>query len=311
MKLLTISIFTLILSTLFSCSRDDMTGINPSTTQINFEGEGGQENVSFADGNWKIAKVINQDGNQTIFGNTFSLDGILIQENKSLELDGLGSLEATSSAKGFGIKRETETSLAIYLNENFTKKVFGFVIIIESETDSWQISVNQKMSQGYEINSIKYTIESSDNDSIFVRKGESYSFDINSSVQQTFSFDPFVNTSELSRFIGNAEGAFPWKQTDSAMVNIPTLISKDEVFTDGVVSPYSNELTQKDSRFKGQMTEVTIPQGQSKFIIELEYRKRQVSYALHVTNNRTKENKIITGKWVETAPTGNFEMAWL
>lgn len=310
MKHLNIPVFVLILISLLSCSRDDLTLINSSSTTLNFEGEGGQKDISFTDGDWKITKVINQDNNQNIFGSIYLSDGDLIQENEILKLDSLGSLEAIWSDKGFIINRETVTSIVVHVKENFTKESFGFIIFLESGNESKQIVVNQKPSQGYEIESIKYTIENNDNDSLFVQERETYSFDINSSLQQTFSLDPFVNTFELSQFKSNEDAAFPWKGADAVMVKVPTQIIDDQIFTNSETSLYSNELTQKDSKFKGQVEEVPLPQGQSKLTVEIEYRKRKVSYTLHLINKRTKEDKIVTGKWIETAPTGNYEIKW-
>lgn len=310
MKQFTHLLFALLLISFFSCSKDDLTSTDPSSTSIDFEGEGGVKNISFTNKDWKITKVVNQDNNQTIFGNIYSFDGNLIQENKILELDSFGSLEAIWSDKGFIIKHETETSVVIQLKENFTNKNFHFIIFLESGNDTKEIAINQKPSQGYTIKNIKYTIENNDNDSIFVEKGSTHSFNINSTTQQGFSFDPFINSFELSQFKSNSESAFPWKLTDSIAIEIPAHIIDNKVFTNDATSFYSNSLIQKPSKFKGQITEVAIPQGQTKFIVELEYRKRQVSYILHLVNNRTNEDKIITGKWVETAPTGNYKIEW-
>jgi len=58
------------------------------------------------------------------------------------------------------------------------------------------------------------------------------------------------------------------------------------------------------------MDSVTIPPGESVFFIEQEWRKRQVSYKLSLTNNRTGDEKIIEGKWIEVAPTGKYNLQW-
>lgn len=310
-KHLSICIFALILISLFSCSKDDVSLINPSSSQLNFEGEGGQESISFKSGNWKIKEVINQDNNHNVFGNIYSSDGKLIEENKVLRLDGLGSLEAIWSDKGFTIERDVETSMIVRLDENFTKENFGFIIYLESGNETKQVSVNQKPSQGYEIKSIKYTIGSSGRDSIFVEKGNIHSFNNNSSEEHSLLLEPFNGVFEFSQFVSNEKGAYPWTQTDSTMVEVPTQIIDDEVITNDRKSPYSNEITKKESRFKENTVEINIPQGQFKFVVELEYRKRRVSYTLQLMNNRTNENKIITGEWIETAPTGNFKINWL
>ena len=58
------------------------------------------------------------------------------------------------------------------------------------------------------------------------------------------------------------------------------------------------------------METITIPAGQSAFSTEIEYRKRVVSYELRLINNRTAEKKVIEGKWIESAPTGNYAIEW-
>lgn len=304
------TILFLMLISLFSCSKEDESLNNPSRSQLNFEGEGGQESIALPSGEWKITKVINQNNHQNIFGNIYSPSGNLLQKNNLLLLNGLGSLEAVWSNKGFVIERETETAMTIHLDENFTEENFGFMIYLESGNASKQISINQKPFEGYELKNIKYSIDNSAVDSVFIQKGKTYTFNINSTVQQTLSLDPFHDAFEFSQFESNVKGAFPWAQRDSIMVETPSQRINGELFTTNRQLPYSNELTKIDSKFKGQSTEINLPQGQSEFVVELEYRKRKVSYTLTLINNRTSAIKTITGKWIETAPTGNYEIKW-
>ena len=311
MKHLTIISVALLSFCLFSCNKDDLSGISPSSTLINFEGEGGQKKISFTNGDWEIAKVVNQNNNQKIFGDIYSINGNIVQRNHLLELDSLGRLEAVWSDKGFKIIRKTPTSIEVRLRENFTKKDFGFTIVLKSDKDLKRIKVNQKPSQGYKVESIKYTLEENDGDSIFSKLENPNSFDINASISPTVSFPPFVNNIEISQFESDEGSAFPWKQADSVMVKVPTKISGNKVLTNGEESPYSDESIVKDSKFKNKQTpKITIPLGKSKFFIKKEYRKRRVTYTLRLINNRTHKSKIVTGKWIETAPTGNYEIDW-
>lgn len=311
MKYLTPIAVILLSFCIFSCNKNNFGGIRPSSTQINFEGEGGRKEISFANGNWEIAKVINQNNDQKIYGDVYAINGSLIQENTLLELDSLGKLEAFWPDKGFSIIRETSTSIEVHLKENFTKRNFGFTLVLISGNELKKIKVNQKPSQGYTIKSIKYTLGKDDGDSMFVQQGKTYSFDNNTSLQQKVSFGPFANAVELSHFESHEEAAFPWKEADSVMVEVPTKISGNTVLTNGEKSPYSSEPTQKESKLKEQQSEkVTIPLGHSEFAPKIEYRKRSVTYTLHLINKRTKEDRIITGKWIGTAPTGKYEIDW-
>lgn len=266
--------------------------------------------ISFTNGDWEIAKVVNLDNDKSIFGDTYSINGELIQENHILQLDSLGKLKASWPGKGFSIIRKTPTSIELYLRENFTDKDFVFNIVLESGNELRRIKVSQKPSQGYKIKSIKYTVVENDSDSIYVGRGETYSFDINASIPPKVTFHPFLNIFEFSHFESLEDAAFPWTKADSAMVEVPTKILNGKVLTSGENAPYSNELVEKPSKFEEEIAEVTVPKGQSKFVVKIEYRKRRVTYTLHLISNRTKKDKIIKGKWIETAPTGNYTIDW-
>lgn len=94
------------------------------------------------------------------------------------------------------------------------------------------------------------------------------------------------------------------------MVEIPSGIWNGELYFNGEKTLYTNASIKSESEYSKQMETVTIPSGKSRFSVEIQYRKRRVSYSLYLENNRTKQEKVINGKWVEFAPTGNYTIRW-
>jgi len=293
---------------LISCSndKDEMTSIQPSTNLIEMEAEGGETEISFTNGDWSITKVINKEGNVNIIGDLYAQNGEIIQNNKILVLKDLGKIVANWENKGFTITRETSSSLKIKLNENSTGESFNFTLVLNS---GQEINVTQKKSQGYEFSNIKFNTNEEDTDSLFVQKGVTYKFNINE--PQSFRFLPYdgLTIQNQSRFESLENDAFAWLEGDSIMIKVPTNIYNDEIYFDGEKRLYSNIWSINPHGFE-EMETVAIPKGQSSFSTEIELRKRQVSYRLRLINNRTLEEKIIEGKWIEIAPTGKFSIHW-
>jgi hypothetical protein len=293
---------------LISCSndKDEMTSIQPSTNLIEMEAEGGETEISFTNGDWSITKVINKEGNVNIVGDLYAQNGEIIQNNKILVLKDLGKIVANWENKGFTITRETSSSLKIKLNENSTGESFNFTLVLNS---GQEINVTQKKSQGYGFSNIKFNTNEEDTDSLFVQKGVTYKFNINE--PQSFRFLPYdgLTIQNQSRFESLENDAFAWLEGDSIMIKVPTNIYNDEIYFDGEKRLYSNIWSINPHGFE-EMETVAIPKGQSSFSTEIELRKRQVSYRLRLINNRTLEEKIIEGKWIEIAPTGKFSIHW-
>lgn len=298
------SLYTILFLSIFtvSCSTEDVEPlIQPSTTLIEMEGEGGEAEVSVIGEDWKIAEVINKNGNG-IFGDIYSLDGEQIRENDPLALDSLGRIEGYS----FSITRNTHTSLEIVVKENSRGKDYNFVIVLESGGELFEITVKQKKSQGYTFDSIEYSLEEGDGDSLYVSKGIKY--ELHFLTSQPFSFSPIagIDINKGYHFESMEDDAFVWLKNDSVMVKVPTGIHNNEIYFNGEKKLYTNYWTKGPHGFEGQMETVTLPAGKSEFFVEMEYRRRKVTYILTLINNRTTEKKIIEGKWIEIAPTGEY-----
>ena len=87
--------------------------------------------LSFANEDWVISKVVNKDGDVTIFGDNYTLDGTPIITNHRLDLNNLRRLDAFWTDKGFSIVRNTPTSLDIVAKENSTVSDFNFAVVVE------------------------------------------------------------------------------------------------------------------------------------------------------------------------------------
>lgn len=296
---------------LTSCSNDDeVSTIKPSTQLIEMEAEGGVTKVSFTSTDWYIAAVLNHNGDVNIQGDTYSQDGELTKENSSLSLEGQGKIEALWNNKGFIITKDTPSSLEIRLKENSTGEEFGFTVIIKSGGEVEEIEVFQKKSQGYEFDSMEFSLEEGDGDSLYVKKGTTV-YNFNVPKPQEFSFSPYggIDVHNQSTFHSAEKDAFVWLKNDSIMVEVPSSIYDNEIYFNGEESLYSEYSTIKPHGFEAMQT-VTVPAGESAFFTEQQWRKRQVSYNLRLINNRTGEEKIIEGKWTEVTPTGEYAIQW-
>ena len=296
-----------------SCNKEEFEPvINPSVSMIEMEAEGGETQVSFTGTDWIIKEVLNKDkdSNVRISGNSYSLDGTLIRENYTLNLDRLGQVETLWSDKGFRIVRNTLSELKILMKENITGEAFSFAIVLQSGEELKEITVKQKKSEGYRFESIAYDIRENDGDSLYMSTKSSYRF-FNVQEPMEFSISPYsgVNVLKRSFFISQEPDAFIWLEKEPVMVKTPSEIYNNEIYLYGEKKLYSNLVS--ESPYDNAKEElITIPVGNSEFFTKIQYRVRKVSYTLVLTNNRTREKKSIEGKWIETSPTGKYTIHW-
>nr|WP_320058136.1 hypothetical protein [uncultured Bacteroides sp.] len=302
-KLFKFLFFLLSILSGISCSNDDSL-IKPSTNSVSMEGEGGESVISFDNADWTIAKVINKEGNMSIYGNTYSKDGGLLSENTSLTLSSLGSLQCVWPDKGFTIVRDTPTSLKIILNENMTDDDFNFIILLQLGQEQKEITVQQKKSEGYTFDKIEYVLNEGDGDSIYTNESNrSYTF--NYSEPSELKMDPMVDILQKSYFESTESDAFLWTDNDSILVKTPSSIYNGTIYYANVKSVYNNLVSKKPLTYKVTET-MTIPAGKLKLETEIEYRRLKVSYLLTLINNRTGEKKTIHGKWIDILPIGSY-----
>lgn len=291
----------------YSCSNEEIDLI-PSQTIITMEGDGGIESITIETGDWRIVGIINRNGNQNIFGEISDKEGKLIKENSLLELDGLGKLDATWMDKGFNIYRKTINSLQIELYENTTGEEFNFNIIIEIEGRIKEIFVNQKISRGYDFESIEYYLTKDDKDSLYFKENIGY---IHNNIPKPSEVEiyPFRNSANImnrSYFMSDNSHAFMWFKENYPKVKVPSFIKDGEVYLSNEEHTYGEVYENWNKEYDTKKKKVSIPAGKSKFHVGLEWRNRQVSYRMIIKNKRTGEIKEVEGKWLETTPTGEY-----
>ena len=277
-----------------SCDNDgdEMSAIIPSTNLIEIEAEGGETEVFFNNSDWSILEIINKNSN--IHGDIYLQNGEIIQENRTLALASLGKMVTGWNDKGFVITRETLSSLKIELIENGTGEAFNFTLVIKSGDEIEKINVTQKKSQGYQFDSIEFILKEEDGDSLFVKKGTNFKFNIPES--QSFPFSPYggININNQSHFESEEKNAFIWLKKDSIAVEIPTSINNGEIYFNGEKKLYSSVFSTTPHGFEDLKT-ITIPAGQSAFFTKIEFRQRQVSYQLRLTEQQKKKLLKVNG----------------
>ncbi len=299
---------TLILSFL-SCSENDLDkSIITSSKLIEFEGEGGETLVSLNSNDWKIVEIINKNNNQPIIGDIYTISGKSISENSKLKLDSLGVLYSIWADKGFIIHKENSNSLKISVKENYVREEFVFDIILKTKEKFETISVRQKVKSGFQLEKIEYNINEKDTDSTYYIKGNTYKFDIQT--EQKFVFSPFsgIVYQTVTFFDSSLENAFYMTKSDSLFVPIPSFIEGKNIILNGETALFSNVKTIKENEYKNLKEELNISPGKSEFSIFVEIMIQKIEYQLFLIDARTKEQKVITGKWTKISPTGKLKI---
>lgn len=289
----------------YSCSNDDVDNA-PSQTVVIMEGEGGTKTIKFEDDNWRIAGVINKAGNQRIFGDIFDKDGKLVKKNSLLELDDFGKLDAFWMDKGFTVCRKTTNSFEVVLCENATGEEFNFSIIMENNGKNKEILVKQKISEGYTFECIEYYLDENDIDRVYTKESTSYTYTIPKS--QEIEISPFGggDIMNISYFKSDDSYAFIWFKGNLPNTEVPLSIINGQIYVTDEKKIYGEVSKSWYEAYNSVKEKVLVSAGESKFHIELEWRDRQVSYKLTMKNKRTRDMKIIVGKWLETTPTGKY-----
>lgn len=290
-----------------ACTDDDKVGVLPDITPIVMESEGGERVIDVGYENFIITHIVNKTGgnNTYIFGEIYSPDGNLIRENVPLSLEGTGRIESVWSDQGFRIVRDELSRLKVTVMEKSRPEEFNFSIVIKSGDETKEINIQQKESQGYTFDKIEYSLKPDDKDLLYTVKGTTYQLNISS---QEFKFSPFGGIDIIKRqYFGSDEpNAFVWTQDAPPAVEIPRDIYDGKIYYDSEKGVYDTRIVTKPHDYEGVEETILIPEGGVEFYVDLEFHYRTVSYSLTLINNRTKEPKVIEGKWIETAPTGKY-----
>ncbi|WP_158856186.1 hypothetical protein [Lunatibacter salilacus] len=297
----------LILSLVFvACEKPEEPVTIPNVVKIDIAGEGGEYVMELGVGDWQIARIVNNNGNQRMFGDSYTADGEIIRQNHPLELTVSGSLVASGSHRGFVVTLENTGFINIALQENGSENPFSFTIILQSGDQSRELIIDQAISAGYSMEGIEYFLDSDDQDSLYMRNQvATYKFDL--LTPQEIKISPFngYNLVTNSYFASDDPDAFIWLAKDSVSVSIPSeiysgdilLADRNQIYGGIVYEPYKPEV----------MVAVPVPAGVYRFGTDVELRRRTVSFRMTLTSKSTGESKEILGKWIETSPTGKYE----
>jgi hypothetical protein len=290
-----------------ACENPEEPAITPAVNQIEIAGEGGEYAVELGIGDWQVVRIVNNNGNQRMFGDSFTTDGEIILRNRPLELDGFGSLVSSGSYRGFVISLESVGVLNIALQENGSGSPFSFLIVLQSGDQTREISVDQAISAGYSMDGIEYFLDTDDRDSLYMRNlVATYQFNLTSPREVEISPYNGPNIITNSYFKSDDPDAFIWLARDSVGVSVPVEVYGGDVFLSDQKQIYGGILSEP---YKPEvMVAVSLPAGVYKFGTDVEWRHRTVSYKLTLTSNSTGESKEVLGKWVETSPTGKYEI---
>ncbi|MBK1441474.1 hypothetical protein JHJ32_15865 [Parapedobacter sp. ISTM3] len=299
----------LIALVLSSCQKTAMLETEPDTLQLEIAGEGGESTVELGEGDWQITRVVNNNGNLRMFGDIYALDGKIIQRNQLLELAGLGALASSGPYSGFRITHETPGTINVSLQENGLRQPLNFVIVVSNGSETREIVISQPQSAGYSFDSIVYflNLEDGDGDSIYVRK-QIVQYQFNLLEARPVEISPFNGPDVVinSNFLSDDPHAFVWLAGDSVKVPVPSDIVDGEIQLSDHKEVYGAISNQPYGT--GAAVTILAPAGQSIYAADVETRRRAVSYKLIMTNNRTGESKQVLGKWLETSPTGIYEI---
>jgi len=295
--------------TIISCNDDN--DLLPTIPPVVMEGEGGETVIDLNYSDFVITGVISKDRSSNIpfHGNTYAADGSLLKEAEPLYLEGLGYLEwEYSQRQGFSIIRDTPSKLKIVLKENSLTEDFSFAIIVEAENEKKEILVQQNKSQGYVFDDIEFSIQKGDGDSLYIKEGSYYKFTLTQ--PQEVQFSPFggIQITKNSHFESNDYNAFVWTEGNPPTIRIPHAIYKESISFNGDKQTYEKKELNRPHGFRDAMVKFDAPAGVSELQTQIEFYKRTVSYTLTLTNNGTNEKKTVKGKWIETAPTGNYKI---
>lgn len=301
--------FLIICTFASSCDNDIPPAIQPSTDSISMEGEGGEAMITFHNGDWIIDRIENRSADDDyISGDIYSLDGTTLAPNTQLQLSGLGKLVSSWDDHGFTITRERTDVLSVSLHENWTENDFIFAVILQAGTEEKEIIVTQKKSQGYTFSKIEYIVKEEDGDTFdFTNYNRSYP---NSDVPTSHIVLPFTGVEDKYQYIHDTPEASYWQQQTEISVPLPVDIDTEtgEVTVSDVKYPFSANPVTRECAFMDVFKIVDVPAGFPIITVRITFRKRQISYYMTLINNRTGAEKIITGKWLEEVPTGEYHV---
>lgn len=302
--------FLIIAILVSSCDNDIPAAIQPSTDRVVMEGEGGDAQITFHNGEWIIDRIENRSGSDNLIsGDIYSAEGNRVAQNAQLQLSGLGQLVSGWDDHGFTITRERADVLNISVSENWTNDDFNFAIILQAGTEEKEIIVNQNKSKGYTFSKIEYAVQEGDGDNFEIRKHVRNYPDTDEPT--TYIVLPFTGVEDTYQFIHDNPETLYWQQQSETSVPLPVNIDTEtgEIGLSNEEYSFSDSPVTRECAFMDVYERVQVSAGFPFITVEIEFRKRKLSYRMTLINNRTGAEKIITGRWLEEVATGKYNIS--
>jgi len=274
-----------------SCSQENDNLIT-SFADTMLEGEDSVVVIPTNTADWNISCVYNPDGLPI-----YDINGL------PLQLKGLGEI----SSSWFRIKRESSMELKVEVDENFDAGTRGMIIELSQGPILENITIRQKKSEGYVFSKIDYMLEDGDGINEFSEpyvSTSSFVMSNKTSVDQKMILYPYRGLQSESTFISDDATAFSWASGDEVEVKVPTDISHGTIFYDNSLRKYDKKSTQFLSKINDQIFNVKVPANtvSTAQITNIKYQKIQATYYMTLVSRRTKMEKHIKGKWIQTSP---------
>ncbi|ANQ47745.1 hypothetical protein MY04_0363 [Flammeovirga sp. MY04] len=164
-----------------------------------------------------------------------------------------------------------------------------------------------EVEEEYTFKELKFFKSPEDTDSLFQKKVPKLSFNgLPNDV--TMPIHP-IRENKRSYFRCEAKEAFLRLKDQEVSVEIPYQVEGNQIhFLEGQKAVYNRLDHIVESEHNQTKDVIVAPEGSSRFYVDTEFRKRQLSYQLILINNRTGEEKEVHGKWYEIAPTGVYKI---
>jgi hypothetical protein len=272
---------------------------------LRMEAKGGEQTIQFKDYDWEIVSVTRTKDELELYGKTSTNN--ISRNNTQLSLQGLGYLESNFNNKGFKIDKFDPFYLKITLQENFEELEFCFYINIKLKNQYKTITVIQEPSAGYSIDRIDYKIGIDDGIKLYYETIMNYT--VNNTRESNFQLNTLngLNLKADYQFIPDNNLLF--KLTNANYVNIPTGITDGKLNSESEIAKLKSFYS-KPIEIQAKEEKLQLPAGESKFSVQAQLKKTQLSFLLKLKNNRTGELRDFRGKWIETKPTGKYKIKW-
>lgn len=295
--------YILILLHLYSCNSDIFVDdFSPSETEVTLDGNGDAATIHFASSEWDVLQLFIYDDSFNHHFQVYDQDERLIINDQYPYLKGLGKIVCDESLTDFVIERSNPKEVKITVGENVRHSHFQFKLVASNEYEMHEVYVDITPSDKYEFDHITYSLNA--------YYGHNIIEEAMSIVRSNPLDDPFPCSLIVQglrhevKFKSDTPEAFQLLADNNLTVEIPGKENGHLVMS-GVKVKYTPE--QQAFRHPDTVREITIPAHTTQIITLMqEYEWFETKYTLYAFHPKTKKQRIITGTFESTIPTGNY-----